>query len=187
MKEDTRKELSDEADRPLTREEEAGFFRVVEALQTNHAIDQARKGNTLFLIDYLRTAKHSDDALGDYLLDILLHEVPVPKLRPAVEKAHHEYAHLAFQMAALQFMGLSSEAATRALEDEADHSKLERARRRHPWRRNLMLANFYLSSLRKNPAAARAAIEEFYRDTFPNYPPVKSARTKRRQKAGGTK
>ena len=190
MKEDTRKELSDEADRPFTREEEAGLFRVVEALQTNHAIDQARKGNTLFLIDYLRALnrqKHSDDALRDYLLDILLHEVRVPKLRPAVEKAHHEYAHLAFLMAMLQFMGLSSEAATRALEDEADHSKLERARRRHPWRRNLMLAGSYLHSLRKNPAAARAAIEEFYRDTFPNYPPVKSARTKRRQNAGGTK
>jgi hypothetical protein len=48
VKEDTRKELSNEAERSLTRQEEDEFFDMVEVLERLHAIDQARKGNTLF-------------------------------------------------------------------------------------------------------------------------------------------
>jgi len=96
--------------------------------------------------------------------------VPVPKPRPAVERAHREYRELAHQMAVGQFIrGYSSEEATRVLEDRVDHSKLERARRRHPWRRNKVLAGLYLESFRKNPAKARAAIEKFSCDNFPHY------------------
>ena len=85
MKEDTRKELSNEAERSLTRQEEAEFSHMVEVLEKLHAIDQARKGNTLFLIDYLQQGDCRDRLLRDYLLDVLLHKVPVPKPRPAVE------------------------------------------------------------------------------------------------------
>jgi hypothetical protein len=46
VKEDTRKELSNEAERSVTRQEEAEFFHMVEVLERLHAIDQARKGNT---------------------------------------------------------------------------------------------------------------------------------------------
>ena len=187
MKEDTRKELSNEAERPLTRQEEDEFFHVIKAMEASYAIIQARKGNTLFLIDYLWKLKSydrvSDDPLRDYLLDVLLHEVPVPKPRPAVERAHREYLELAFKMALYQFGGYGSEEATRVLEDRGvDHSKLERARRRHPWRRNLLLARLYLGSFRKNPAKARAAIEKFYCDKFPN-----AAWTQRYRRTGGAK
>jgi len=170
VKEDTRKELSNEAERSLTHQEEAEFFLMVEVLEEWHAIDQARKGNTLFLIDYLQQGDDHPDRLRDYLLDVLLHKVPVPKPRPAVERAHREYRELAHQMAVGQFIrGYSSEEATRVLEDRVDHSKLERARRRHPWRRNKVLAGLYLESFRKNPAKARAAIEKFSCDNFPHY------------------
>jgi hypothetical protein len=182
MKEDTRKELSNEAERSLTRQEEAEFFQMVEVLERLYAIDQARKGNTLFLIDYLQQGDHRD-RLRDYLLDVLLHKVPVPKPRPAVERAHREYMDLAVQMAVGQFIrGYSSEEATRVLEDRGvDHTKLERARRRHPWRRNKVLAWLYLDSFRKNPAKARAAIEKFSCDNFPHYWDERYRRT------GGTK
>ena len=169
MKEDTRKELSNEAERSVTRQEEAEFFHMVDVLERLHAIDQARKGNTLFLIDYLQQGDHRD-RLRDYLLDVVSHKVPVPKPRPAVERAHREYRDLALQMAVGQFIrGYSSEEATRVLEDRVDHSKLERARRRHPWRRNKVLAWLYLDSFKKNPAKARAAIEKFTCDNFPHY------------------
>ena len=183
MKEDTRKELSNEAERSLTHQEEAEFFLMVEVLEEWHAIDQARKGNTLFLIDYLQQGDDHPDRLRDYLLDVLLHKVPVPKPRPAVERAHREYRKLALQMAVDQFMrGYSSEVATRVLEDRGvDHSKLERARRRHPWRRHTVLAWLYLDSFKKNPAKARAAIEKFSFDNFPHY------WTKRYRGTGGTK
>ena len=187
MKEDTRKELSNEAEPPVIRQEEAEFFHMVEVLERLHAIDQARKGNTLFLIDYLLKLKSydlvSDDPLRDYLLEVLLHKVRVPKPRPAVEKAHLEYWNLALQMAGGQFIrGLRSEEATRVLEDYGiDHSKLERARRRHPWRRNKVLAWLYLDSFRKNPAKARVAIEKFSCDNFPHYWAERYRRT------GGTK
>jgi len=183
VKEDTRKELSNEAERSLTRQEEAEFSHMVEVLEKLHAIDQARKGNTLFLIDYLQQGDDRPDRLRDYLLDVLLHKVPVPKPRPAVERAHREYRKLALQMAVDQFMrGYSSEEATRVLEDRGvDHSKLERARRRHPWRRNKLLAWLYLDSFKKNPAKARAAIEKFTCDNFPHY------WTERYRRTGGTK
>ena len=183
MKEDTRKELSNEAERSLTRQEEAEFSHMVEVLEKLHAIDQARKGNTLFLIDYLQQGDDRPDRLRDYLLDVLLHKVPVPKPRPAVERAHREYRKLALQMAVDQFMrGYSSEEATRVQEDcGVDHSKLERARRRHPWCRNKVLAWLYLDSFRKNPAKARAAIEKFSCDNFPHYWAERYRRT------GGTK
>ena len=182
MKEDTRKELSNEAERSLTRQEEAEFFHMVEVLERLHAIDQARKGNTLFLIDYLQQGDNRD-RLWDYLLDVLLHKVPVPKPRPAVERAHRAYRDLAVQMAVGQFMrGYSSEEATRVLEDRGvDHSKLERARRRYPWHRNKVLAWLYLDSFRKNPAKARVAIEKFSCDNFPHYWAERYRRT------GGTK
>ena len=183
MKEDTRKELSNEAARSLTHEEEAEFFLMVEVLEEWHAIDQARKGNTLFLIDYLQQGNDPHDRLWDYLLDVLLHKVPVPKPRPAAERAHREYRELAFQMAVSQFIrGYGSEEATRVLEDcGVDHSKLERARRRHPWRRNKVLAQLYLDGFRKNPAKARAAIEKFSCDNFPHY------WTERYRRTGGIK
>ena len=183
MKEDTRKELSNEAERSLTREDEAEFFHMVEVLERLHAIDQARKGNTLFLIDYLQQGNDHRDRLRDYLLDVLLHKVPVPKPRPAVERAHREYLKLASEMAVGQFIrGYSSEEATRVLEDRGvDHSKLERARRRHPWRRNKYLARLYLHGFRKNPAKASAAIEKFSCDNFPHYWEERYRRT------GGTK
>jgi hypothetical protein len=136
------------------------------------------------LIDYLQQPGNDPhDRLRDYLLDVLLHKVPVPKPRPAVERAHREYRELALQMAVNQFIqGYSSEEATLVLEDRGvDHSKLERARRRHPWRRNKVLAWLYLDSFRKNPAKARAAIEKFSCDEFPHYWEDRYRRT------GGTK
>ena len=183
MKEDTRKELSNEAERSLTRQEEDEFLDMVEVLERLHAIDQARKGNTLFLIDYLQQGDDRRDRLRDYLLDVLLHKVPVPKPRPAVERAHREYRDLALQMAVGQFIrGYGSEEATRVLEDcGVDHSKLERARRRHPWRRNKVLAQLYLDGFRKNPAKASAAIEKFSCDNFPHY------WTERYRRTGGAK
>jgi hypothetical protein len=183
VKEDTRKELSNEAEGPLTPQEEAEFFLMVGVLEERHAIDQARKGNTLFLIDYLQREGDPHDRLRDYLLDVLLHKVPVPKPRPAVEKAHREYWRLALQMAVGQFIrGHKSEEATRVLEDSGiDHSKLERARRRYPWHRNEGLAHFYLYGFQKNPAKARAAIEKFCCDNFPIY------WTERYRRTGGTK
>jgi hypothetical protein len=183
VKEDTRKELSNEAERPLTPQEEAEFFLMVEVLEEQHAIDQARKGNTLFLIDYLQNGGDPHDRLRDYLLDVLLRKVRVLKPRPAVEKAHREYGSLAFKMAVDQYIGgHRSEEATRVLEDcGVDHTKLERARRRHPWCRNKNLAELYLASFRKNPAKARAAIEKFSCDNFPHY------WTERYRRTGGAK
>jgi hypothetical protein len=171
--------LSSEAEHPLTSQEKAAFLHVIRAAEALHAICQARKGNTLFLIDHLETLKRDEpDPLWDYVLDVLSHKVRVPKPRPAAERAHHEYHELAVDMALHQFMGASSEQATRALEEDrgVDHSKLERARRRHPLRRNVHLAKMYLASFWKKPERGRAAIEKIYCDIFPNF-----------RKTGGTK
>src|SRR5262249_11809745 len=114
---------------PPDPQEEAEFFLMVEVLEERHAIDQARKGNTLFLIDYLQNGGDPHDRLRGYLFDVLLHKVRVLKPRPAVEKAHREYGSLAFKMAVGQYIrGRRSEEATRVLEAcGVDHSKLERA------------------------------------------------------------
>jgi len=82
VKEDTRKELSNEAERPLTPQEEAEFFLMVEVLEERHAIDQARKGNTLFLIDYLQRGVILTTACGTICLMFFCTRCPFPSPGP---------------------------------------------------------------------------------------------------------
>jgi hypothetical protein len=96
--------------------------------------------------------------LEEYLLDLLLRKQGVRQPRPAEVKAHREYQMLAAEMALLQLAGASSEEATRALEDGGvDHSKAERARRRHRLRRALRNATLYLACFKDEPEKAEAA------------------------------
>jgi hypothetical protein len=150
-----------------------------------HAVDQARKGNILFLVDYLEDSiaketrvRGGGDPLEKYLLDVLLHKVRVPKPRPAQVEAHHEYRALAGEMALLQFAGASSEQATCALDDGADqkkHSKLERARRRFRLRHQMRLARACLAYF-DDPERAEEAFKGLLSELFPDL-----------EKAGGTK
>jgi hypothetical protein len=107
--------------------------------------------------------------LEEYLLDLLLRKQGV----------HREYQMLAAEMALLQLAGASSEEATRALEDGGvDHSKAERARRRHRLRRALRNATLYLACFKDEPEKAEAAWVKVIGEMFPLL---------RLEKTGGTK
>ena len=117
-----------------------------EALEEAEAVGQARKGNTLPLIDYL--VDQPPGPLRDYILDILLHNVrKVPKPRRRAVQARQTYFQIAVFAGICERVGMSPTEAVRKTQDHFqfdDDKTVWRARKRHPAYRTPKYIDLYI-------------------------------------------
>jgi hypothetical protein len=121
------------------------------------AVDQARKGDTLSLINLLSDQPASP--LRDYILDILEHIIKrVPKPRRHVVAARRTYFELAAFEGICERVGMSPTEAVGKTQDHFgldDNKKVWRARKRHPFFRNPRNIELYIDVQRLSEEAQR--------------------------------
>jgi hypothetical protein len=127
------------------------------AKEEAEAVDQARKGDTLFLIDHLRDQPASP--LRDYILDVLEHTIKkVPKPRRHAVEARETYFELAIFAGICERVGMSPTEAVRKTQDHFgldDNKKVWRARKRRPVYRNPQAIELYIDAQRLFEEAQR--------------------------------